>query len=507
MEALYDWFIEPLSYQFMRRALMASVMVGVICGTLGCFIILRRMAFIGEAISHAVLPGVVIGFMIAGKGNVTLFVGAVISGLLTAMLIGFVNRNSRIKEDTAIGVIFIGFFALGVLLISRLQAVHLDLQHFLFGDPLGVAQSDLWMTAIIGVVILVSIILFYKQLTLSSFDPTMAMAIGMPIGLIHYFLMGMLSMTIVASLQAVGIVLVVAMLITPGATAYLLTDRLPRMLLLAGLFGTISAVLGLYLSVWMNYSSGSTMVVVATLIFLLMLIFAPRKGILLRVWRRRQMRKRFLQDDILKTVYQLQQNRPVASPSPEAVAAELGLPADQARSAIRRLLKSGELESTSDGQYTLTGTGRSQVYRLLRSHRLWETYLTRKAGVPWEHVHDEAEQLEHHLPEDMVDEIEERLDYPETDPHGAPIPRRDGILEEPDDLPINRLSVGDEAVITRVQDEKPEVLSRLWKMGLVPDTRFRLTGRENGTIELQVGSRTYNLDDATSSYVMARRAG
>lgn len=491
MELLFEWFLEPLNYKFMQRALLASIMVGVICGTIGCYIILRRMAFIGDALSHAVLPGVVIGFMIAGKGNITLFIGAVISGLLTALLIGFVNRNSRIKEDTAIGVIFIGFFALGVLLISRLRAVHLDLQHFLFGDPLGVSTADLYMSGAIGVVVLLFILLFYKQLLLTSFDPTMAMAIGMPTGLIHYLLMGVLSMTIVASLQAVGIILVVAMLITPGATAYLITDRMNKMLMLSAFFGALSALLGLYISYWLNYSSGSAMVLVATAIFLGVLIFSPRRGILIReIWQRRA-QNRFLQDDILKAVFHARELD--SYPDHATLAGELGIRKEKVIREISKLTRAG-LMAENGKYYQLTDEGRKRVKKLLRRHRLWETYLTEKAGVPWEHVHEEAEELEHKLPDELVDEIDQKLNYPQSDPHGAPIPTKDGDMEIPGDIPLSDLTTGDRGIVKRVSDHIPELLADLWKKGIVPDTAFQITDKSEQSIEI-----SYNGDRETIS--------
>jgi ABC-type Mn2+/Zn2+ transport system permease subunit/Mn-dependent DtxR family transcriptional regulator len=500
---IYDLFIEPLQYQFVQRALIASVMVGIINGALGCFIILRRMAFIGDALSHAVLPGVVIAFMVAGKGHFALFLGAVFAGIVTALLIGFVNRNSRIKEDSAIGVIFIGMFALGILLISRLQAVHLDLQHFLFGDPLGVSPGDLYLTGVIGIVILGSIILFYKQLQLTSFDPTMATAIGMNTGLVHYFLMGILSMTIVASLQAVGIILVVAMLITPGATAYLLTERLPRMLILASLIGAVAAISGLYISYWMNYSSGAAMVIVVTFIFLTTLVFAPKQGILIKSLQRKRARERHLSDDILKGIYHYSRDKKDALI--QNVADYLGIPVPSLRKAAVRLKQKNLIETADRDLLNLTSEGEKQALKLLRSHRLWETYLTEKAGLGWEQVDGEAEHMEHYLSDDILDEIDERLGYPEHDPHGAPIPKKDGTIRETEDRPLATLHVGESGVITRVSDQIPEVLATLWKAGLVPNVQITVTERDNGTMQVQVGTKKFKLDDKSTTRVMVKK--
>lgn len=500
---IYDLFIEPLQYQFVQRALIASVMVGIINGALGCFIILRRMAFIGDALSHAVLPGVVIAFMVAGKGHFALFLGAVFAGIITALLIGFVNRNSRIKEDSAIGVIFIGMFALGILLISRLRAVHLDLQHFLFGDPLGVSPGDLYLTGIIGIVILGSILLFYKQLQLTSFDPTMATAIGMNTGMVHYFLMGILSMTIVASLQAVGIILVVAMLITPGATAFLLTERLPRMLVLASAIGAIAAIIGLYISYWMNYSSGAAMVIVVSLMFLITLVFAPKQGILIKALQRKRARDRHLKDDILKAVYHFSKDKKDSRLT--NIAEYLGMTSQQLQKTVQRLKRERLIRVTGEDVLYLTAEAEKQALKLLRSHRLWETYLTEKAGLGWEHVDEEAERLEHDLPEDIVDEIDERLGFPEHDPHGAPIPKKDGTIRETEDHPLASLNVGETGIITRVSDQIPEVLATLWKAGLTPNVQLTVTERDNGTMHLQVGGKIFTLDDTATTRVMVRK--
>jgi ABC-type Mn2+/Zn2+ transport system permease subunit/Mn-dependent DtxR family transcriptional regulator len=500
---MYDLFIEPLQYQFVQRALIASVLVGAINGALGCFIILRRMAFIGDALSHAILPGVVIAFMIAGKGHFALFLGAVFAGIVTALLIGFVNRNSRIKEDSAIGVIFIGMFALGILLISRLRAVHLDLQHFLFGDPLGVSTGDLYLTGIIGVIIIASILLFYKQLLLTSFDPVMATAIGMNSGLVHYFLMGILSMTIVASLQAVGIILVVAMLITPGATAFLLTERLPRMIGLASAIGALAAIIGLYISYWMNYSSGAAMVIVVTVIFLLTLVFSPKQGILTKAILRKRAQIRHLEEDILKAAYNFSQEKR-SSTIPD-IAEYLGITAELLSGLVQRLSKLRLVDPVNGGDLSLTDEGKKQALKLLRSHRLWETYLTEKAGLGWEHVDNEAERLEHDLPEELVDEIDERLGYPEHDPHGAPIPKKDGTIRETEDHPLASLRVGETGIITRVSDQLPEVLATLWKAGLVPKVQLTVTERENGTMRVRVGAETFTLDEIAATRVMVKK--
>ena len=277
-------FIEAvIAYEFLQKALFTSVMVGIISGVIGCFIILRGMALMGDAISHAVLPGVALSYIF----GYNFFFGAVITGILTAIGIGYVSQNSRIKNDSAIGIVFTAAFALGIILITSAKS-STDLNNILFGNVLAVRSVDMWTTLIIGIIVLAAIYLFFKELLVSTFDPIMAAAYGLPNKLIHYFLMILLTLVTVASLQTVGIVLVVAMLITPAATAYLLTDRLSVMIFLSALFGVVSAIVGLYFSFIYNLASGAVIVLVATVMFGLAFIFSPKQGV---VWRKLRTKK------------------------------------------------------------------------------------------------------------------------------------------------------------------------------------------------------------------------
>jgi len=272
-------FIEGIiAYEFLQKALITSMMVGIICGVIGCFIILRGMALMGDAISHAVLPGVALSYMI----GINFFFGAVFTGVLTALGIGFISQNSRIKHDVSIGIMFTAAFAFGIILITLMKS-STDLYHILFGNVLAVRPEEMWTTLIIGIIVLGCIYLFYKELLVSSFDPIMAKAYGLPTRFIHYLLMILLTLVTVASLQTVGIILVVAMLITPASTAYLLTDRLWVMLYLSAGIGVLSAILGLYFSFTYNLASGATIVLAATFLFVLAFIFSPKQGILWRM--------------------------------------------------------------------------------------------------------------------------------------------------------------------------------------------------------------------------------
>ena len=286
MENIF-FFIDSLNrYQYLQNAMVAGILVGIICGIIGCFIILRGMALMGDAISHAVLPGVVIAYFL----GISFFIGAVATGVLTALGIGYISQNSKIKHDSAIGIMFTAAFAAGVVLITLRRGTGVDLWHILFGNVLAVSRADLWMTFIIGVIAVICILLFYKQLLLSTFDPTMAQAIGLPTKLIHYSLMLMLSLVTVASLKTVGIVLVVAMLITPGATAYLLTSRLQVMLILSTIFGVFSAVVGVYFSFIHDVATGASIVLIASMLFALSFLFSPKEGLLIRSLRTKALR-------------------------------------------------------------------------------------------------------------------------------------------------------------------------------------------------------------------------
>ncbi|EOL43935.1 manganese transport system membrane protein mntC [Enterococcus phoeniculicola] len=262
-------------YQFLQNALLTSVMVGLISGVIGSFIILRGMSLMGDAISHAVLPGVALSYMIGGS----YIIGASLFGLAASALIGFITEKSQLKNDTAIGIVFSTFFALGIILISFAKS-STDLYHILFGNVLAVTDSDMFMTAIVGVCVVLFVLIFYKELLVSSFDPTMAKVYGLNTTLIHYALMFLLTLVAVTSLQTVGTILVIAMLITPAATAYFLTDRLSIMIILASTIGVVSAVVGLFFSYTYNLASGAAIVLTAGVFFTLAFLFAKSKGIL-----------------------------------------------------------------------------------------------------------------------------------------------------------------------------------------------------------------------------------
>jgi manganese/iron transport system permease protein len=241
------------------------------------------MAFFGDALAHAILPGVAVAYLMAGYNPLWLSAGALGAGVLTALGIGAISRGG-LKEDTAIGVVFAGMFALGVAIISTVRSYTVDLAHFLFGNVLGVASSDLWLSGICGALVILTILAFYKEFMVLSFDPLLAQTLRLPTTFLHYLLLLLIAVTIVLSIQTVGVALMSAMLVTPAAAAYLLTRRLPVMMALAATIGAISGVVGLYLSFYANIASGPAIVLVCTFIFLLALVFSPRQGLLTRKW-------------------------------------------------------------------------------------------------------------------------------------------------------------------------------------------------------------------------------
>lgn len=273
MASIVEFFNALTKYDFLQSALLTAVMVGIMSGIIGSFIILRGMSLMGDAISHAVLPGVAVAYML----GINILLGASVFGVLAALLIGFVASRSKIKTDTSIGVVFSAFYALGFILISMAES-STNLHHILFGNILAVSDSDIMTTAIVLGLVILFVVVFYKELLVTSFDETYARTYGLKVQVIHYALMLVLTLVTVSALQTVGIILVVAMLITPAATAFLWTDKLNIMLVLSAVVGIISAITGLYFSYTFNWASGPAIVIVAASLFALSFIFSPKQN-------------------------------------------------------------------------------------------------------------------------------------------------------------------------------------------------------------------------------------
>jgi len=404
-----------------RLQLLCSVVVGALLGLLGGFVVLRRMSLIGDAIAHAVLPGVVIAFLLVSTGVTGLFVGALAAGVVTAVAISLVTRFSRAKEDAAIGIVFTAMFAVGVILISRLPAgTHFDLKCFLFGDPLAITETDWHSILLIAPVVVGTILLLFHPLKLLSFDPVLARTMGFNTSLLHYVLMILLSATIVAALRSVGVIMAVAMLVTPAATAYQLTNRLWLLLTVSTALGGLSAAVGMFLAFQFNNPPGPMMVLVATVVFLLAMALAPERGFLAVALRRRRIRRHILEEDVLKMLARFEE-------APQRAGASLAAaltPADPRAigRAVEDLARDG-LVTRGDPEPTLTSVGRARAQEMLRAHRLWETYLAQE-GAAERHLHDEAERLEH--AHELAEELDRTLGRPAADPQGKTIPRPEG---------------------------------------------------------------------------------
>ncbi len=268
-----SFLLEPLSYTFMVRGMLAAVLVGIVCAVVGTYVVLRGMAFFGDALAHTILPGIALGYLISGAGRESLFWWALGTAVIAALGIGTLSKNSEIKEDTAIGIIFAGMFALGIALISTVRSYAVDLSHFLFGDVLSVSSQSLWLILIFGGLALLCIFAFYKEFLTLSFDPILAATLRLPVGMLNNLLLALIAVTVAVSLQTVGVALMVAMLVTPAATAYLLTRRLSRMMVGAAILASLSGIIGLYLSYYLSIASGAAIVLTATLFFVITFVW------------------------------------------------------------------------------------------------------------------------------------------------------------------------------------------------------------------------------------------
>lgn len=281
MSELINLILSPLGYEFMLRGLMAALMVGIVSAVIGTFIVLRGMALFGNALAHAILPGVAVAYLLGGNTQSWLFAGGLTAGIITSLGIGAISKGN-IKQDTAIGVMFTGMFALGIALISTVRSYTVDLTHFLFGDVLGVSNSDLWLIGVFGGLVVLTILAFYKEFLVLSFDPVLSKTLRLPADFLNYLMLLLIAVTIVLSLQTVGVALMSAMLVTPAASASLLTRRLPIMMALAAAIGALSAIAGLYLSFYINIASGPAIVLVTSFFFLLAFVFSPSQGAIKR---------------------------------------------------------------------------------------------------------------------------------------------------------------------------------------------------------------------------------
>ncbi len=412
--------IELLSTDLFQRALITSSMVGLMCGILGTFLVLRNMSLIGDALSHSVLPGIFFAFVIVQSySSIGFFIGSSIAGLVAALSISWIQQNMTTKNDAAIGIVYTTLFSVGVIGISWLQhseGVHIDLKDFLFGNVLGISNEDIYLTFGVMLFTIISVTLFYRHLFVSTFQETIAQTMGIPTKFLHYFLLLMLSFVVVASLQAVGVILVVAMLVTPSSTALLISNKMKNVIVISAFLGLLSAILGLVASIVFDFPPGPTMAVVSALIYLLAVLFSPEHGVIFKYLRERKESDRIEMEDIIKYLFK---NKGALKTD---VAAYVGLSTNKANALISKLIRNNLLQMPVGQALLLTSKGDVQATRLIRAHRLWETYQVEAMGMDASKIHPDAERMEHHLSRDLMDKISRDLGHPKTDPHGSPIP-------------------------------------------------------------------------------------
>jgi len=425
MSFLAQAFWAPLTEVYFQKALIGGCAVALVSGVVGCLVVLRRMAFLGDALSHAMIAGVAGGYLVMKllfgieAHAPAMLLGSLLAAIITVALIGLVSRVSRVKEDTVIGIMYTGVFALGVVVVSIFREyIHIDLMHFIMGDILGVADSDLWASVLVSAAVLSILILFFRHFQVASFDPIMAASTGLPVLLLDYALTGCVSLVVVSAVSMVGVILVVGLLITPAATAYLLSDRLDRMMGLAALFGVTSVIGGLYLCVWLDSAGGGAVMLFCTLQFLVVLLLAPRYGLLARWLRLRNMVPQQVVEDVLITVERQQGATPLKVLQHYVQVQHPG----SLVKVLRQMEAEGLIEAVPEG-YRLTGVGEKQAINVLRAHRLWESYLA-SIGTPEEAVHQTAHRMEHIRGAGTVDYLDQKLGKPEVDPHGRKIPPR-----------------------------------------------------------------------------------
>ena len=406
---------------------ITGALVAASCALLGCFLVLRRRALLGDAISHAVLPGIVIAFlMTSSTTSLPMFLGAAALGLLTAFLVETLSRGG-VQGDAAIGVTFTSLFAFGVVLVSRYAAQKdLDLDCVLYGeiayvpfDTIGPLPRAVVVNAVLLALNVIVVGLLYKEFKLCAFDPGMAAAVGIPVAAIHYLLMALVSVTTVGAFESVGAILVVAMLIVPSATAYLLTDRLGMMLALAAGLGAAASVGGYLMARWLGCSIAGAMATVSGLCFTVAFLFSPSHGVFTRLVAYQRLRRVVLEEDILLWAGRRSEG---GEPAPfgirELVRGIERLPNEVTLTA-GRLLHTGLLARTGE-EYRLTRLGVARAIELLRRHRIYESYLG-ELGYPVDHIHAPADRVEHHLTPTLTAAVDEAVHHPETDPQGKRI--------------------------------------------------------------------------------------
>ncbi|MFT5302423.1 MAG: ABC-type Mn2+/Zn2+ transport system permease subunit [Mariniblastus sp.] len=450
-----NWFENlQLDYGHVIRPLIAGTLLSIVCSVVGCFIVLRKMSFLADAIAHSMFAGVIAGYLLIklvfGQQDPHLgamIIGAFLAGITTVGMVGFISKFSRISQDTAIGIMYTGIFALGAFAIS-LKAIgkhiQIDIYHYVMGSVLSVPNEELWLLAIVTSIVLSVVLLFYRPLQLTSFDPIMAASIGIPVLAVEYLLTACTSLVVVSGVQITGVILVVALIITPGATAYLLSDRLDRMIIISIVIGVLGFWSGFILATLAGAAPGASVVVMMTLIFLGTLTFAPRYGLLADWIRKSSAIPQETMEDVLGAILRAKgKSVPIAE-----IEKHLTFRNMKIRRAISNLARQDLLEIDKD-KIRLTDDGRIEANRLVRAHRLWETYLE-QAGTPEQDLHKKAHKLEHISDQATVEYLDDKLGHPIADPHGSEIPSDARLIRSKRDFVSSLLRNGNQAEIKKI---------------------------------------------------------
>ena len=427
MNSLFEFF--SFNDPSIRAVALGAVLLTASSAVVGSFTFLNKKALVGDAIAHAVLPGICLGFLLAGTKNPAILIaGAFITGWISVVLIDLITNRTRLKEDTAIGLILSVFFGIGIFLLTIIQksgnASQSGLDHFLFGKAASLVGQDLIVFSIVALVIVVTIMLMFKEFALMAFDKTYAVATGLPVKTIELVLTSLIVLGVVIGIQAVGVVLMAAILITPAAAARFWTDRIRTMILLASLFGGISGLTGAYISfVAPAMPTGPWIVIVVSTIAFVSFFFAPRRGVISRLIRHSQIRKTINDENVLKAFYQLgEENKDFFIQRLQGeILRRRKFEQESLRKVLGRLRRQGYLQQTGN-TWGLTEEGKARAQRVVKIHRLWEVYLTTYLRIAPDHVHDDADTIEHLLTPELEQQLESLLNYPAVDPHKSEIP-------------------------------------------------------------------------------------
>jgi manganese/zinc/iron transport system permease protein len=414
-----------------RYVVIGSLLLTASSAIVGTFTFLNKKSLIGDAIAHAVLPGICLGFILSGTKNPFFLIGgAFVTGWLSLVLVNYITAKTRIKEDTAIGLILSVFFGIGILMLTVIQksgnAAQSGLDHFLFGKAAALVSDDLIVFGAVAIILLIVVFALFKEFTLLAFDKNFAVAIGLPVKAIELTLTSLIVLAVVIGIQAVGVVLMAAILITPAAAARFWTDKIKVLMVLSCVFGAVSGLCGAYISyIAPAMPTGPWIVIVISTIAFVSFFFAPRRGVISRVMRQNTIRKTINDENILKAFYQLgEENRDFMAPRhPEEISKKRLMSPARLRKILDRLLAEGYLKNVAHA-WELTEEGKVKAQRVVKIHRLWELYLTTKLNIAPDHVHDDADTIEHLLTPELEAELEKVLEYPKVDPHKSEIPYR-----------------------------------------------------------------------------------